>query len=176
MNPDGAVPHLMTRPRFPLTRVIALLGPYTALLSGALAAWLAQHFPGLVDDVGKTTEGITQAATFIIGALLTWALQHKYLDGWQNWEQAVLAVEAAARGAKGHGQPGAVAIAGASEGGGDGSALAPALAAGFATANGNGNGDGRGGGGWPPEGDDADPFGGFDPAVFDTEPGDGGRG
>jgi len=172
VNPDGAVPHLMTRPRFPLNRVIALLGPYIALLSGALAAWLAQHFPGLVDDVGKTTEGITQGATFIVGAALTWALQHKYLDGWQNWEQAVLAVEAAARGAKGHGQPGAVAIAGAgaSEGGGDASALAPALAgpvaAGFAT-NGNGNGNGA----WQPSDDDADPFGGFDPAVFDSDPG-----
>jgi hypothetical protein len=39
------------------------------------------------------------------------------------------------------------------------------VAAGF--ANGNGNG------GWPPEDDDADPFGGFDPAVFDTDPGSG---
>lgn len=77
--------------RFPTNRVIALLGPYIAVLAGTLAAWLSQHFPGLADDVDAETQSITQAITFAVGALISWALQHKYLDGWQRWEQACLA-------------------------------------------------------------------------------------
>lgn len=69
-------------------RFIALLGPYIALLSGTLAAWLSQHFPGMADDVPAATQSITQAITFAVGTFVAWALQHKYLDGAQKWEQA----------------------------------------------------------------------------------------
>lgn len=82
-------------PRFPLNRVLTLLGPYIAIVSGGAASWLSQNFPGLVDNVDKTTQGITQGTTFVVGAVITWALQHKYLEGWQRWEGGLLAIEAA---------------------------------------------------------------------------------
>jgi pyruvate/2-oxoglutarate dehydrogenase complex dihydrolipoamide acyltransferase (E2) component len=80
-------------PAFPLNRVVAFLGPYLALASGVAAAWLGRHFPGLKLNVDSTTTAITQAAEFIVGAGITWALHHKYLDGWQRWEAAVVAAE-----------------------------------------------------------------------------------
>ena len=80
---------------FPLNRVIAFLGPYVALASGVLAAWLGRHFPGLQLDEGQTAAAITQAGYFTVGALITWALHHKFLDGWQKWEAGTLAASAA---------------------------------------------------------------------------------
>lgn len=71
---------------FPLNRVVAFVGPYVAILSGALAAWLVQHFPGLHLDTDTLAANITEAAVFVIGALVTYALHHKWLDGWQQWE------------------------------------------------------------------------------------------
>ncbi|HEX8647269.1 MAG TPA: peptidoglycan-binding protein [Thermoleophilaceae bacterium] len=76
--------------RFPLNRVVALLGPVIATVSGTGAAWLVTNFPGLGLDVGGTTEAITQATTFGITALITWAMHHKWLHGWQQWEQGVI--------------------------------------------------------------------------------------
>jgi hypothetical protein len=79
--------------RFPLNRVLTLLGPYLAVLAGVAASWVSRHFPGLVTNVPATTAAITQCATFVIGALITWALQHKYLDGWQRWEARIAELE-----------------------------------------------------------------------------------
>ena len=99
MNPDDqpAAPAL-AQTGFPLNRILVLLGPYLATLSGGVAAWLSQHFPGLNDDLPQLTEGITQGATFIVAGAITWALQHKYLEGWQQWEGGLLALEAAKQG------------------------------------------------------------------------------
>lgn len=76
--------------RFPTNRVIAFLGPYIAIASGLAAAWLSTNFPGLDLDTNETAAAITQGATFALGALITWALHHKWLTGWQQWEQGVL--------------------------------------------------------------------------------------
>jgi ABC-type nickel/cobalt efflux system permease component RcnA len=73
--------------------VLTLLGPAIALLAGACAAWLSQHFPGLVTDESGTKAELTQAGTFIVGAVITWAIHHKYLDGWQRWETGVVQLE-----------------------------------------------------------------------------------
>jgi hypothetical protein len=78
---------------FPLNRVIAFLGPYVAIVSGAAASWLSQHFPGLHLDTTGTAATISSAIVFVIGAGITWALQHKWLDGWQKWEAALVAID-----------------------------------------------------------------------------------
>lgn len=78
---------------FPLNRLVALLGPYVAILSGALATWLSRHFPGLNLETKGTAATISSAIIFVIGAAVTWALHHKWLDGWQKWEAVIAAVE-----------------------------------------------------------------------------------
>jgi hypothetical protein len=96
VNPAGSDPAALdAKPPFPLNRVLALLGPYIAVLAGGIASWASTNFPGLVTDVPKTTAGITQALTFIVGALIAWGLQHKYLTGWQRWEGGMLALQVA---------------------------------------------------------------------------------
>ena len=72
--------------QFPWNRVVAFLGPVVAIIAGALAAWLVQHFPGLHLNQGTTTAEITQAIEFAIAAAGAYALQHKWLTGWQQWE------------------------------------------------------------------------------------------
>ena len=79
-------PPAVNIPGFPVNRIIVFLGPYIAVASGGAAAWLSQNFPGLIDDPNEAAAVITQGATFIAGTIVTWALQHKYLDGWQQWE------------------------------------------------------------------------------------------
>ena len=80
---SGAVPTTST---FPLNRVVAFLGPYIAIASGALSTWLVQHFPGLHVDQATLGASITKAIVFAVGAGVTFALHHKWLDGWQQWE------------------------------------------------------------------------------------------
>jgi hypothetical protein len=75
---------------FPVNRVVAFLGPFIAILAGTLAAWLGQHFPGLTPPEGETARTIAQVTQFALGALITWALHHKFLDGWQQWEAGQL--------------------------------------------------------------------------------------
>lgn len=74
---------------FPLNRVVAFLGPYVAIVSGVIAAWLVTHFPGLHLNKASLETTITEAIVFVIGAVVTWALHHKWLDGWQRWESAL---------------------------------------------------------------------------------------
>lgn len=89
------MPPIVPQPRFPMNRVVAFLGPYLAIVSGALAAWLGRHFPGLDVNLGATARGITQASEFAVGALITWALHHKYLTGWQQWERGLIEIQLA---------------------------------------------------------------------------------
>jgi hypothetical protein len=84
--------------RFTLNRVVAFAGPYVAIVSGAIAAWLGNHFPGLAIDRGTVTANVATAIEFALGTGVTWALHHKWLDGWQRWEAAALAVQGSAGG------------------------------------------------------------------------------
>ena len=70
----------------PPNRVVTLFGPVVAIIAGAAASWLATHFPGLNLDPSSTAGTITQGINFAIGALVTLALQHKWLAGWQQYE------------------------------------------------------------------------------------------
>ena len=63
-------------------RVVALLTPLVfAPLAGAIAAWLAENFPG-VDVSPSQLEGI-----FITGALIAFGKSAQWLHGWQKWEE-----------------------------------------------------------------------------------------
>ncbi|MEO6702899.1 MAG: hypothetical protein ABI140_20910 [Jatrophihabitantaceae bacterium] len=73
-------------------RLVAFLGPYVAIGSGALAAWLAHNLPGLHLQQQGTAAVLATAAEFLGGVLVTWSLQHKWLDGWQKWEQAAVRI------------------------------------------------------------------------------------
>jgi hypothetical protein len=62
-------------------RVVAVLTPLLfAPLAGAIAAWLAEHFPGFQVDQGALTE------VFIAGALIALAPAAQWLSGWQKFE------------------------------------------------------------------------------------------
>ena len=71
---------------FPLNRVVAFAGPVLSLLAGAAASWLGGHVPGLHLDTKAVAGQITQGLEFLAGALVTFALQNKWLSGWQAWE------------------------------------------------------------------------------------------
>src|SRR5579862_7490163 len=94
---------------FPLNRIVAFIGPYIAIASGALATWLIQHFPGLHLDKATTATAITKAVVFAIGTGVTWALHHKWLDGWQKWEALVFGAGSPAT--QQAGTPGAAQVA-----------------------------------------------------------------
>lgn len=81
---------------FPVNRIVALAGPFIAILAGGISAWVGSHFPGVDIDTSETAGIITQGVHFVVGAVITWALHHKYLAGWQQWERGVLALAAAA--------------------------------------------------------------------------------
>ncbi len=62
-------------------RIVAVLTPLVfAPLAGAVAAWLAQHFPGV-----EVTQGSLQNI-FIAGALIALAPATQWLHGWQKHE------------------------------------------------------------------------------------------
>ena len=62
-------------------RVVALLTPLLfAPLAGAVAAWLAEHFPGFQVDKSALEE------VFIAGALIALAPAAQWLSGWQKYE------------------------------------------------------------------------------------------
>jgi hypothetical protein len=74
-------------------RVVAVLTPLLfAPLAGAVAAWLAEHFPGFQVDKSALEE------VFIAGALIALAPAAQWLHGWQKFEarQAELDREAMA--------------------------------------------------------------------------------
>jgi hypothetical protein len=62
-------------------RVVALLTPLVfAPAAGAVATWLARHFPGV-----RVSPGDLQSI-FIAGALIALAPAAQWLHGWQKWE------------------------------------------------------------------------------------------
>lgn len=64
-----------------LNRIVALLTPLVfAPLAGAVAAWLAEHFPGIDVDQGDLQQ------IFIAGALIALAPAAQWLHGWQKHE------------------------------------------------------------------------------------------
>jgi hypothetical protein len=69
-------------------RVVAVVTPLLfAPLAGAVAAWLAEHFPGFQVDQ-KALEEI-----FIAGALIALAPAIQWLHGWQKFEAREAALE-----------------------------------------------------------------------------------
>jgi hypothetical protein len=63
-------------------RVVAVLTPLVfAPLAGAIAAWLAENFPG-VQVSQSQLEGI-----FITGALIAFGKSAQWLHGWQKFEE-----------------------------------------------------------------------------------------
>ena len=62
-------------------RIVAVLTPLVfAPLAGAVASWLAEHFPGV--DVSQND----LQAIFIAGALIALAPAVQWLHGWQKYE------------------------------------------------------------------------------------------
>jgi hypothetical protein len=74
---------------FPWNRVVTGIGPFVAIFSGAVATWLIKHIPGLHIDQATLAANITAAVVFLVGAGGTFAMQHKWLSGWQQWEQSL---------------------------------------------------------------------------------------
>lgn len=78
--------------KLPINRIVAFAGPYIAILSGAVSDWLLVHVHLL--ELFHTTKtqvagAITQIAVFGLTAILVWLGQHKWLTGWQQFEQLV---------------------------------------------------------------------------------------
>jgi hypothetical protein len=75
---------------FPANRVVAILAPLNSIIGGAASNWLWTHFPGLhvfgTQNSGAVTIG--KAVAFAVGAGVTYAVHHKWLDGWQKWESS----------------------------------------------------------------------------------------
>lgn len=73
----------------PVNRIVAFLGPYIAIISGALADWLLVHLHVLALFHTTHTQvagAITQLVVFALTAILVWAGQQKWLSGWQSFE------------------------------------------------------------------------------------------
>ena len=85
---------------FPLNRVVALVGPFIAIVSGAVAAWLLKHFPGLKMDQTTLGTTISEALVFSVAAAGTFAIHHKWLSGWMQYEQSFNEARATAAEAK----------------------------------------------------------------------------
>jgi hypothetical protein len=81
----------------PLNRIVAFLGPYVAVVSGAVAAWLLTHLHVLsmfhLSD-SQVATAISQLTVFGITAGLTWLGHQKWLTGHQI--ELAAAVKAAA--------------------------------------------------------------------------------
>ncbi len=70
------------RSAFPPNRIVALLLPFYSAAAGAIAAYAAQHFPGLADVVSESQiEGV-----FVSVTLAAAAAGYKWLAGWQEYE------------------------------------------------------------------------------------------
>lgn len=70
----------------PLNRIVTFVGPYVAVASGAIAAWLLTHLHvlsmfHLTDD--QAAKAISQLTVFAITAGLTWLGHQKWLTGHQ---------------------------------------------------------------------------------------------
>ena len=86
-------PSLTSTGPFGLTtsRVVALITPIAATLMGGISAWLFEHFPGLQTIVPEDTaaSSLTTGAIWVVTALVTYAISHKWLDGLSKWERSV---------------------------------------------------------------------------------------
>ena len=71
-------------------RIVTFLSPVIAVVAGAAAAWLLRHFPGI--HIARTTLATTiaQATAFAVTAIGTFAVHHKWLSGWQQYEQSLV--------------------------------------------------------------------------------------
>lgn len=65
-------------------RTVAFIGPYIALASGFLATWSSQH----LQIIGRHPPAaeLSRLGTFLAGTAVSWALLHKWLQGWQLME------------------------------------------------------------------------------------------
>ena len=65
-----------------LNRLVVLLTPVFAGVSGWLVQWVGDHFPGAPSlDQGELT------ALFVAGAAAAVSAAYKWLDGWQKHEE-----------------------------------------------------------------------------------------
>lgn len=79
--------------KFPINRIVAFVGPYIAVVSGALADWLVVHVHllSLFHTTSTAISGmLTQGLVFGLTALLVWLGQQKWLSGWQKWESTIV--------------------------------------------------------------------------------------
>jgi hypothetical protein len=74
-----------------LNRSVAVLTPLVfAPLAGAVATWIAEHFPGVEVSQSSIEE------IFIAGALIAFAKSAQWMHGWQKWEAREAAATAEA--------------------------------------------------------------------------------
>lgn len=78
---------------FPINRVVAFLTPFTVIIAGKVGLWLFANV-GLFNTFNisheKISAALVQVFAFAIPAVLTYMTHHKFLSGWQGWEQAVV--------------------------------------------------------------------------------------
>lgn len=75
-----------------VSRIVTLLTPYISMLAATIAAWLFVHFPGLhiFGSEAQTARLIVEGAIWILVALITYGIHHKWLDGLSKWERGVV--------------------------------------------------------------------------------------
>lgn len=76
----------------PLNRIVAFLGPHISWLAGIVATWATVHVHLLATfHVGSSdvAKAIAQAIVFGVVTGVTYAGQHKWLDGLQKWAYGV---------------------------------------------------------------------------------------
>jgi hypothetical protein len=73
----------------PVNRIVAFLGPYIAIISGAVADWLLTHLNvgGLFHDRDQVSRVVAQLVVFIVTAGIVWLGQQKWLSGWIAYER-----------------------------------------------------------------------------------------
>lgn len=80
------------REAFPVNRIVILLTPLAATLSGIVAAWLTNHLPVIADEIkAEDLQSIFLGAAAIVAAM-AW----KWIDGWQKHEARVAAAASGA--------------------------------------------------------------------------------
>lgn len=72
-----------------LSRTVTFLSPYVAMVSATLATWLFTHFPGIhiLGSQSSVARILSEGGVWIITALITYAIHHKWLDGLSKWER-----------------------------------------------------------------------------------------
>lgn len=72
----------------PLNRIVAFVGPFIAVIAGALADWLLArvHVLGTFRDKQALTSDVSQMLIFIVTTGVVWLGQQKWLQGWIAFE------------------------------------------------------------------------------------------